>query len=818
MQASTASAAAVSSGAARRIAASASALATTPGDLVPSSEQPPMFPKLFTPITLGARRPVMELPCRALMNPLYLGIEEDFRKKSNTDDLWKVMAEFYSLRTRGGCPLIISGGISPSWHGRWYPGALALTSKELVAKYRIVTDAVHEDGGRIMLQMLHGGTAACSPLMVAASGGWAAASPRRFYKWAAPIGVPRFALRYIITEYMRTAELAKQAGFDGVEIPCCYGTFLHNFLVPATNHRTDEFGFRTVEDRARALLQTVDAVRQAVPDEDFLLSVRLSINDLLPEGEGCTKMDIEYVAGELQDSGHVDLLCCVAGMNESPVQANSSYVPRHFYDPAIKNLRDFLLKRNDETVCAVAEQYRAEEKSKKGTGEHMKSEDEILLAAEQAARINMPVVACAGRYPRAHDAEAVLVADTSDMVGLGRPLLVDCNYLLNARDNVPLMTMPCIGCNRCLDLHLKAKRVSCAINPISGYELEWLPLRPVVHKKIIAVVGAGAAGMTCALVAARRGHIVHLYEQAPEIGGQLNMAKVVPGKEDYWLLLEHWTHVLKQGVPNLFLHVGTEFTKEEVSMGDQHFDAVVFATGSLPKPISSHTGGMNVEHASVVQWTDVLARRVSVGRRVAVIGNGAIGYDVCSYLVHDAKMQRDGDRWAELWGIDRENRRGIDMVAHARPPRVNNRVVTLFQKADHGPGLMRCKAWAQERMLRSYDVSIIDHALIGKVDDAGLHFSTPLPEQKAYCLAVDTVVFASGMIPSQSLSSAMLDWHYHNHVNDIMRSDDESMNRSTYDFATYLCGSARDVENMEQGGEADLRKVISEGFEVGNKV
>jgi len=626
-----------------------------------------------------------------------------------------------------------------------------------------------------------GGRFTCNPLMLAASGGSAAADPHRPYKYTNPIAMPRFMVRYVITEFMRCAELARDAGFDGVELPCCYGTLLHNFMCPLTNNRNDEFGKMSQESRARMLLQTVDAVRQAVPDEEFLLSVRLSVHDLLPEGQGSNFSDVHYVAQQLQESGLVDLLCCVVGMNDSPVQTTSSYVPKGTFHPVIKQLRDAL-----------------EENSQKAIAK---------FGAEEGG-YNMPIVACTGRYPLAENVEETLQQEVCDIVGLGRPLLADSNFLINAQDGKPEETLPCIGCNRCLDQVLRGIRVGCSVNPIAGYELEHLPLRPIMHRKTVAVVGGGPTGITCALTLARRGHVVHLYEQHKEIGGQLNLAKVIPGKEDYFYLLEYWTDQLKK-MPNLYIRMESKFTASEVTAGDQHFDAVVIAVGSQPRPISQHIGGINIEHKSVVPFSDVLARRVRVGRRVCIVGNGATSFDVASYLLHDPRTTRDVNLWTENWGIDPLNRKGIDMKKFGTPARINNRDVTLFQNANTDPGLMRCKAWMQRKWLKNHGISIFDHALMGKVDDDGVHFSTPLPEQQAYTLPVDTVVYCLGMLPNFGLASELNDWHFQGPYKYGMNSKD---------FAVYAAGSCRDVENMEGAGEQDLFKCLREGFEVGNKV
>jgi 2,4-dienoyl-CoA reductase (NADPH2) len=744
------------------------------GDVVPLGL--PTFPRLFTPITLGARRPVLQLPCRALMNPLYLNVEADHPLRASSDNVWNVLAEFYAQRARGGTPLLITGGVSPSFLGKWNSRALSLTRKEMVSKYRIITDAVHDEGGKIMLQMLHGGRSTCSPLMLAASG--SAPCPHRAFKWARPLTLPRFMVRYVITEFMRCAELARDAGFDGVEIPCCHDTLLHNFWSPASNRRTDEFGGQTQETRARALLQTVDAVRQAVPEAEFLVGVRLSVHDLLPgEGSGVTRSDVHYVTQQLAESRLVDLLCCVVGQTASPVQTSSSLVPRGTFH---------------QTIRAVRECVR-----------------EVHERVGGADGINMPVVACAGRYPKVDFVEEALRHEVCDMVGLGRPLLADANLIANARAGRPLDTMPCIGCNKCLDRALKGMRVGCAINPIAGYELEYLPLNPVHHRKTVAVVGAGVAGITAAMTLARRGHMVHLYEKHAEIGGQLNLAKVIPGKEDYWFYLEWAAHQLRS-IPNIYVRMQATFNAKEVSSGDQHFDAVVVAVGSMPRPMSSHTGGMCIEHRSVVSFADVLARRVQVGRRVLVIGNGPNAYDVCSYLVHDPKVTRDVSLWSETFGVDLDNGKGgLDERKRAAPVKANGRDVTMFLKPNNDPDLMRCKGWSQRQWLKAHGVEVFNTALFGKVDDQGVHFCTPLPEQRSLVLPVDTVVFALGMIPNFVEGVELFDWHF-------QRPADYGM--STKDFGVYVCGSCRDVENMCGAGEQDLLKVVREAFEVANKI
>lgn len=924
------------------------------------------FPKLFTPISLGGAAPLggPRLPSgqatvlrnRFLMSAVYTGFEEVAPKREGHHHL-NMMAEFYATRARHGTSLIVCGGVSPSLLGRWYPKAMSLSTFDSADAFRTVTDAVHAEGGKILLQLLHGGRSSCSPLMFAPS---SVRSPVQAYKWSRPLEMPTWYVRYVATEYQRAAALAHRAGFDGVELPLCHGTLLHNFLVPSLNLRQDRYGGASIQERMTFVLEVLNQLRDRIPDatrglnilgggvvgmaaakafkldtsedrdsnsgastattvkramagvlssgplggsawwtanqssqpsggpdqphqpsfhrpllsddeerRNFLVSVRLSVHDLLPGREGMSQDDICYVAETLASSGNVDLITTSVGHNESPVPTTSSSVPRAAFACYTKAIRNHL---------------------------HAKGLSHIPIAASH--RVNNPT-----------DAEALLESGVCDMVGIARPLIADAAFVENCEKDDHLASMPCIACNKCSDILFKAKRVGCAINPISGYELERLPLLAPPSPKSIAVVGAGPAGITCALTLSRRGHQVVLYEQNDEIGGQLNMAKVIPGKEEYYMLLEHWTQELRRS--NVTVKLNSEFTREEVSGGQQLFHAMVLCCGSVPRLPTSHRI-IGAENKKVVGFWDVLARRCIPGRKVGILGNGAIAHDVASYLIHDHRVSRDVSLFQLEWGVDCEHdadntintehgqhvhhlRRtgsfnyhhdhhvevvggslggkppvrempperlasGTPSMAHndesqttaapgfgdgdapgdgegfsindsalsrvspsnpssnryfgvnldkQRNPRRNGRDVVVFQKPNHAAGLYRTKGWAQRMALKNHGATVFTNAMLTILNEQGIVFSTPMPDNKQLMLPVDTIVWAQGMLPHMTVSTWVYEW-----VKDGAARRGQLLD----DFGIYLAGSCRHNAVIEGEGEQDLMRAVHEGFQIGSQI
>lgn len=713
----------------------------------------PVNPRLFSPITLAATR--IELPHRLVMSSMYMGWEDELKKESV--DYWNAMTAFYASRVRGGAHLVVAGGMSPSLVGRWYPSALSLTTKDTARSLRRVTDGVHKEGGRILAQPFHGGLAACSPWRLTAS--TSRQTERTPYKWTRALGVPTRAMRYLVSEYERFFRLAVEAGFDGVEIPVTEGSLLHNFVCKARNARTDKYG-GDIDNRTRVVLEVLDSIRYAVPTSTpFIVSCRICVHDLIPDGN--TMQDTLRMAELIGRSGLVDMINTSVGNKDSCVNSLASYVPRATFARSVKQVRDHLRALN----CTVP-------------------------------------IAYSHRVMDTKVGEELIEKEVCDLVSVGRPFLADAEFANNSRMDQPHLSVPCIACMHCTDRLMKAQRVKCAVNPLSGYESE-RQLSPARFPKTIAVVGAGAAGITCALTLSRRGHRVLLYERSQEIGGQLNLAKMVPGKEEYYNLLEYWTQQLRES--NVIVKMGSEFVRDDVAASHQMIHRVVLCSGSIPRAMSPHNI-IGAEHRQVVSFEDVLYRRVVCGRKVAIVGNGAIGWDVASFLLHDHRVCKDPKRYAREWGVD------LYGGTTDFPPTgflKNNREVMLFQKAANEHGLSKTRGWSTRLWLQHHGMDTMFTGLYGKLDKEGVHFSTPLPNEQGYLYPADTVVWALGMLPNASVGVWLHEW---------VKDGAIRRGQTFDDFSVYSAGSCRDATTGQGAGEQDLLRAIHEGYEIGSKI
>jgi 2,4-dienoyl-CoA reductase (NADPH2) len=712
------------------------------------------FPRLFSSIKVGGRT----IGNRFVMSPLTLNIEEDWKKESKP--YWEAMAEFYAARARANAELIVVGGNGTSVLGRWYPRGFSLSTYQAAEGMRQVTEAIHESGGTALLQLSHSGRAACSPVMLGASD---VTSPYAFYKNWTPIGVPNPMLRFIKMEFYRAAALAHHAGFDGVEVNACNGTLLHNFLCRATNKRVDEYG-GPIENRVRLLMEILGTVREAVPrGAEFTVACRLSVHDL--HADGNPRADILYTHERVADSGLVDLITTSVGMPDSPVQTLSSHVPRGVFARCVKEVRD-----------------------------HLRSKS-LTIPIAASHRITTPALA-----------EQLLASDACDMVAVGRALLADSQFIKNAKENKHLASVPCIGCNHCVSSYWKTKRVTCAINPLSGFELE-KALHPVKHPRAIAVIGAGPTGIVCALTLARRGHQVILYERNDEIGGQLNLAKLIPGKEEYWAILDHWTRELKES--SVILKLNSKWCRADLAGGHQFLHAMVLCTGSQPRPITSQNL-IGSENQKVVGFWDVLTRKVIPGNKVAILGSGAIGHDVASYLLHDPRVSRDQVLWLQDNGVNPQDMSlNEDRMLN---PHKNGREVMIFQRANHPPDMTRASGWWQKQRLKAHGALTIRSATISKIDDDGL-FVQAFDEDKRifgnFIYDANTIVWCYGMLPNMVEATWIHEW---------IKDGAVERGQAAADFRIYMAGSCRDVMNMGGQGEQDLLKCIQEGYEIGVKV
>ena len=710
--------------------------------------------KLFTPIRINSH---VQLPNRFYMQPIYLNIENEFPLYS--DEHMSAMAAFFGERAHFGAKMIVVGGLGTSRFGRWKKDALMLGTFDAAKALSHVTKAVHNEGGYVLAQAFHAGRAARKRFLLSST---STLSPVRPIKHTFQFRIPGFMVNYVVSEYERFARLAEEAGFDGVEIPVSEGSLLHNFLSPAVNTRHDRFA-GSLECRAEMTARVLETVRNSlVHPEKFVISLRLCLHDL--KVEGSSMAETLQFAEALAKSGRIDILNTSVGMHDSPVQTMSAYVPHGTFARSCQLLK------------------------------------ERLIAVGAA---DLPVVA-SHRLNSLELSEKLLEKRACDMIGIARPLIADAQYIANAAAGRSEDTIPCIGCNHCVNRLYKHQRITCALNPISGYELQrgWQPAK---YRKSVAVVGAGAAGVTCALTLWRRGHDVTLFEKGPIIGGQLNLAKRVPGKESYQEVLEYWTRQLRQSSINVRLN--TEFTREEVARNHQFFHAVVMAHGSVPRPISSHVFPGATECPLIVPFQSILDGSVTAGRRVVILGNGAISHDVTSFLLHDPRVSREVSLYLDEWGVDLET--GATAADPGlRMPR-NNREVTVFNKADKDADLSRGWGWTQKLWIRHHESAVIKHGMIENFDAGGVHVSILPPDSRKFYVPCDTIVWCLGMLPNITYGTWVYEW---------MKDGAKSRGEMIRDFSLYTCGSCRDSVTGDGHGEEDLLQAVQEGYEIGYKI
>ncbi|MFD3355570.1 FAD-dependent oxidoreductase [Streptomyces fradiae] len=632
---------------------------------------PSPYPHLLSPLDLG----FTTLPNRVLMGSMHVGLEE-------AENGFERMAAFYAARARGGAALIVTGGIAPNDAGRPYEGGAKLTTPEEAERHRIVTDAVHAEGGRIALQILHFGRYAYHPQLVAPSALQAPISP------FVPHALTDDEVERTIEDYVRTAELAKSAGYDGVEIMGSEGYLINEFIASATNHRADRWG-GSYENRTRFPLEIVRRTRERV-GEDFILVYRLSMLDLVPGGS--TLEEVVALAKEIEAAG-ATIINTGIGWHEARIPTIATSVPRAAYSWVTKRL-----------MGAVS----------------------VPLVTSN--RINTPEVA-----------EEVLADGRADMVSLARPFLADPDFVAKAREGRPETINTCIGCNQaCLDHTFSGKLTSCLVNPRACHETE-LVLSPTRLRKRVAVVGAGPAGLACAVSAAERGHEVTLFDAADDIGGQLDVARRVPGKEEFGETIRYFrTQLRLRGVD---VRLGAYVTVQALG----GYDEVVVATGVTPRTPAID----GVDHPSVVGYLDVLRGGAPVGERVAILGAGGIGFDVAEYLTDGGEgASLDPETYFRQWGVDTAyaGRGGLRTPERPRPPR---RVTLLQRKTTKvGAGLGKTTGWIHRTELKHRGVTMVAGAAYERIDDEGLHITV---DGEARTLPVDTVVLCTGQEPRRDL-------------------------------------------------------------------
>lgn len=629
------------------------------------------YPHLLSPLDLG----FTTLPNRVLMGSMHVGLEE-------AENGFERMAAFYAERARGGVGLIVTGGIAPNDEGRPYPGGARLTTEDEAARHRVVTDAVHREGGRIALQILHFGRYAYHADLVAPSALQAPISPH------VPRELTDAEIERTVDDYARTARLARAAGYDGVEIMGSEGYLINEFIAARTNHRTDRWG-SSYENRTRFPVEIVRRVREAV-GEDFIVVYRLSMLDLVPGGS--TLEEVVTLAKAVEAAG-ATIINTGIGWHEARIPTIATSVPRAAYTWVTRRLMG-----------------------------------EVTVPLVTTNRINTPEVA-----------ERLLAEGAADMVSMARPMLADPDFVAKAAAGRPEDINTCIGCNQaCLDHTFSGQITSCLVNPRACHETE-LVLTPTRRRKRVAVVGAGPAGLACAVSAAERGHDVTLYDAAAEVGGQLNVARKVPGKQEFDETLRYFrTRLAALGVD---VRLSTR-----VAAGDlTGHDEVVVATGVTPRTPDIP----GIEHPSVVGYLDVLRDSAPVGERVAVLGAGGIGFDVAEYLTDGGdKAHEDPSAYFRLWGVDMDYRAPGGLAAPERP--APPRAVHLLQRKTSkvGAGLGKTTGWIHRTELRQRGVTMVPGVRYDRIDDAGLHITVG---DESTVLEVDTVVLCTGQEPSRDL-------------------------------------------------------------------
>lgn len=639
------------------------------------------YPHLLAPLDLG----FTILKNRVLMGSMHTGLED-----GNKQDR---LAAYFAERARGEVGLIVTGGYAPNRAGWVKPFAGKLTTRGEARRHKIVSDAVHAEGGKLAMQILHAGRYAYHPLSVAPSRVRSPITP------FTPRELSTAGVEKQIDDFVRCAALAREAGYDGVEIMGSEGYFINEFLVTHTNHRGDRWG-GDFEQRMQLPIEIVSRTREAV-GKDFIIIYRLSMIDLIPDGN---RWDETVALAKAIERAGATIINTGIGWHEARVPTIATSVPRGAFAWITKKMKQ-----------------------------------EVGIPLITSNRINLPSTA-----------EQILADGCADMVSLARPMLADAEFVKKAAAGRADEINVCIACNQaCLDHTFSNRMSSCLVNPRACHETE-LNYVATTNRRRFAVVGSGPAGLAASLVLAERGHQVELFESAGEIGGQLNMAKVIPGKEEFLEMIRYFAKQIELRGVNLRLN--THVSADDIISGG--YDAAIVATGVVPRDPSIP----GQDHEMVLNYIDVLSKQRQVGDRVAIIGAGGIGYDVAEFLVQDSPSPTTNlEEWLQEWGVaDPAEFRGGLTTTRSRPaPPL--REVTMLQRSEGKPGarLGKTTGWIHRATLKMKNVQMLAGVNYEEIGDKGLLVTFGKKRDRPTWIEVDNIVLCAGQLPQKALAESL---------------------------------------------------------------
>ena len=638
------------------------------------------YPKLLEPLDLG----FTTLKNRVLMGSMHTMLED-------IDGGIPRLAAFYAERAKGQVGLIVTGGVAPSKQGLALPVGHPLDSEAEAEKHKEVTKAVHDEGGKICMQILHVGRYGYTPENVSASNTKAPISPFPARELTGE------EVEQTIQDYVHCAKMAQYANYDGVEVMGSEGYLINQFIAKKTNLRTDEWG-GAYENRIKFPIEIIRRTREAV-GENFIIIYRLSMLDLVQGGS--TWEEVVQLAKAIEKAG-ATIINTGIGWHESRVPTIGTVVPKAGFAWVTKKMMG-----------------------------------EVNIPLITTNRINMPDVA-----------EKVLAEGNADMVSMARPFLADPELVLKSIEGRPEEINTCIACNQaCLDHTFTMQVSSCIVNPRACHETI-LMHEPTSQSKKIAVVGAGPAGLEAATVAAKRGHNVVLFEEKHEIGGQFNMAKVIPGKEEYGQTIRYYDNMLKKYGVEVHLNTRTK----EADLIAQGFDEIILATGVTPRMLEIE----GINHSKVLNYVDVLYKNKTVGNKVAIVGAGGIGFDMAEYLAHDMSHESvslNTENYMKEWGVDMSYAKG-GALAEAPQPLPSPREIYLLKrsKGKHGKNLGKTTGWIHRSSLTMKEVKMLANVSYEKIDDLGLHIKVGEEQQ---ILEVDHVIICAGQVSLKELETGL---------------------------------------------------------------